>query len=71
VEWILDLFTLEYQKNHIIRDFEINYRNEVGYNEVVKLEGQRNNTPESFLVQGIHNSSDKSAFRAIINWNSI
>jgi acyl-ACP thioesterase len=70
VEWILDLFTMEYQKKHRIRDFEIEYRNEVGYKEVVKLEGQRNNTPESFLVQGVNSSSDKCAFRALINWEA-
>ncbi len=71
VEWILDMFSLDYQNNHKIRDFEINYRNEVGYNEAVKLEGQRNNIPESFLVQGIHNSSEKYAFRALIKWEVV
>jgi len=70
VEWILDLFSLEYQENHKIRDFEINYRNEIGYNETVKLEGQRNKTPESFLVQGLNTSSGKCAFRALINWEA-
>jgi acyl-ACP thioesterase len=71
VEWILDLFTLDYQKKHQIKEFEINYRHETGYNELVKLEGQRNNNPESFLVQGVHQKSDSCAFRAMINWKEI
>lgn len=71
IEWILDLFSLDYQKNHQIKEFEINYRSEVAYNELVKLESQNDTIQDSFIVQGVNKKTDKSAFRSLIKWNKI
>src|SRR6056297_2256311 len=64
VEWILDLFSLEFQNSHQIKEFEINYRNEVGYNELVKLETQSYSAPNSFIIQGVKKETEKCAFRS-------
>ncbi len=68
VEWILDLFSLEFQKCHQINEFEINYRHEVEYNELVKLESQNGSSPNSFIIQGINKETDNCAFRSFLKW---
>jgi len=68
VEWILDLFSLEFQKSHQIKEFEINYRHEVAYNELVKLECQNDSSPNSFIIQGVNKETEKCAFRSFLKW---
>lgn len=70
VEWALDLFSLEYQETHQIKEFEINYRNEVAYNELVKLERQNDSSPDSFIIQGVNKETEKCAFRAFLKWTA-
>jgi len=68
VEWILDMFSLEFQKNHQIKAFEINYRHEVGYNEKVALESQKARDNELYSIQGVQKETNTCAFRASVLW---
>ena len=68
VEWILNTFSLEFQKNYQIKTFEINYRHEIGYNEKVDLESQKAENTELHSFQGIRKETNTCAFRASVLW---
>jgi len=68
MEWVLNLFSIEFQDNHVIREFEINYQHEVSYHENVRMEMGRVDSDHNYIIQGMSQSTGKPAFRAAIQW---
>lgn len=71
VEWILNLFSLKFQRNHAIREFEINYQHEVSYHETVRMELGQVGPDHNYIIQGTSKLKEKPVFCAAIQWESI
>lgn len=69
VEWMLDMFPLEFHKKHLISEFQIEYLHEVRYGEKVNLSYQKT-AEDSYLMEGRINNNIPG-FRARIVWTTI
>src|SRR6056297_608688 len=65
IEWILDMYSLEYLKNNCLNKFEINYKHEAEFGEKIELKAKYQNENHVFLAL---NEEGKEIFRAYMVW---
>ncbi|MBD3287550.1 hypothetical protein GF337_01990 [candidate division KSB1 bacterium] len=70
IDWILDSFTLKFRKLHILKEIEINFLAEAGYDDriVVSIEESKNGIFINSLKRA---SDDREISRARSKWSSI
>ncbi len=70
IQWILDCFSLDFRKSHILKEIEINYLAEAGYNErILALKEEKENG--NYIQTLSRNSDGKQICRSRTKWNSI
>jgi acyl-ACP thioesterase len=67
IQWILDVFSLEYHQSYCIRKFEINFLSEVLYGDIIRINKQECCEKE-FIVELIKESDNKIACVSRILW---
>lgn len=68
IQWILDVFSLEYHQSHNIKRFEINFLSEVLYGDIISVRKQKTDENE-FIVELTKESDSKVACISRILWD--
>ncbi len=65
IEWVLDGYSLEKHKSHLIHTYEINYLSETVYGEELLIRYQRSSGAEGvFFINGVNKNDNREIFRA-------
>ena len=59
IDWIMSYFSLEFQKNHTLREFEINYLAEIVYDEKLRVATEEVSSNEyRHTIERVHDAAE-------------
>ena len=70
VDYIMDVFSKEEHKSHIIKAIEVHYNNEIGFGEVIKMRRKKASDNTDY-IDGVRETDGTSVFNALVEWRPI